>query len=256
MKKIPIMIGVLALALTLSACGTKTQDNLNGTDSNGPTDNSSTESYSDTPVTPETPVVPVTEETNSIKPTEPVSPAATSSVTTKTMERTLDGQTDLFKQYSSAIIKTSAGNIEVKFYPESPVTVNNFMNLAKEGFYNGTKFHRVMKDFMIQGGDPLTKATDTSVYGTGGPDYRFADEFNSHKLVAGSLAMANSGPNTNGSQFFIVTAASTPWLDGVHTNFGEVTKGMEAVRAIESSETNSRDLPIKDVLVNSIELVK
>lgn len=172
------------------------------------------------------------------------------------MIRNLDDQTDLFKQYSSAIINTSAGKIEVKFYSESPVTVNNFMNLAKEGFYNKTKFHRIIKDFMIQAGDPLTKESDTSVYGTGGPDYRFADEFNNHKLVAGSLAMANSGANTNGSQFFIVTLDATPWLDGKHTNFGEVTKGMEIVKAIEAAETNSRDLPIKDILINSIELVK
>lgn len=170
--------------------------------------------------------------------------------------RNLDDQIDLFKDYSGAIIKTSAGDIEIKFYAESPITVNNFMNLAKSGFYTNTKFHRVIPDFMIQGGDPLTKEADTSVYGTGGPEYRFADEFNSHKLVAGSLAMANSGPGTNGSQFFIVTATETPWLDGHHTNFGEVVKGMDVVKAIEASETNSRDLPVKDVVVKGIELVK
>jgi len=172
------------------------------------------------------------------------------------MIRNLDGQIDAFKDYSGAIIKTNQGNIEVKFYPESPITVNNFMNLATSGFYDGTKFHRVIKDFMIQGGDPLSKESNASVYGTGGPDYKFADEFNSHKLVAGSLAMANSGPGTNGSQFFIVTLDATPWLDGKHTNFAEVIGGMEVVKAIEASETNSRDLPMKDVIVNSIELVK
>jgi cyclophilin family peptidyl-prolyl cis-trans isomerase len=172
------------------------------------------------------------------------------------MIRNLDGQIDAFKDYSGAIIKTNQGNIEVKFYPESPITVNNFMNLATSGFYNGTKFHRVIKDFMIQGGDPLSKESDTSVYGTGGPAYKFADEFNGHKLVAGSLAMANSGPGTNGSQFFIVTLDATPWLDGKHTNFAEVIKGMEVVTAIEASETNSRDLPVQDIIVNSIELVK
>jgi peptidyl-prolyl cis-trans isomerase B (cyclophilin B) len=170
--------------------------------------------------------------------------------------RNLDDQIDLFADYSGAIIKTSKGDIEIKFYAESPITVNNFMNLAKEGFYNNTKFHRVIKDFMIQGGDPLTKEDNTMVYGTGGPDYRFADEFNSHKLVAGSLAMANSGPGTNGSQFFIVTAPETSWLDGHHTNFGEVIKGMEVVKEIEVSETNSRDLPIVDVTIKEIELVK
>lgn len=170
--------------------------------------------------------------------------------------RNLDDQIDLFADYSGVIIKTSAGDIEIKFYAESPITVNNFMNLAKDGFYNNTKFHRVIPDFMIQGGDPLTKEANAMVYGTGGPDYRFADEFNAHKLVAGSLAMANSGPGTNGSQFFIVTLDATPWLDGKHTNFGEVVKGMEVVKAIEASETNSRDLPVKDVVVKGIELVK
>jgi len=243
MKRIPMILGVFALALTLSACGTSNDsNNLNGTDAYQATDNNSVQ----TPVTPET---------NTIKQAEATS-TVTSPAVTKTMTRTLDGQKDLFKDYSGAIIKTSEGNIEVKFYPESPITVNNFMNLAQEGFYNKTKFHRVMKDFMIQGGDPLTKETDTSVYGTGGPEYRFADEFNTHKLVAGSLAMANSGPNTNGSQFFIVTTAETPWLDGVHTNFGYVVDGMDVVRKIEGTDVNSRDLPVKDMVVSGIELVK
>lgn len=173
------------------------------------------------------------------------------------MNRVLPDQTDLFADYSGAIIKTSEGNIEVKFYPESPITVNNFMNLAKSGFYNNTKFHRIIKDFMIQGGDPLTKEADTSVYGTGGPEYRFADEINNHKLVAGSLAMANTGmPVTNGSQFFIVTLDETPWLDGKHTNFGYVTDGMDVVKKIEAAETGARDLPVKDIVVKGIELVK
>jgi len=165
--------------------------------------------------------------------------------------------TDLSKEYSQAIIKTNLGNITVKFYAaESPFTVNNFLNLAKAGFYNNTKFHRVIKDFMIQGGDPLSKEADTSVYGTGGPNYRFKDEFNNHKLVLGSLAMANSGPNTNGSQFFIVTAPETPWLDGKHTNFGEVVGGLEIVKKIGNVATGANDLPTTDVVINSIELLK
>ena len=164
---------------------------------------------------------------------------------------------DLTKVYSQALIKTSEGDITVKFYAaDSPNTVNNFLNLAKAGFYNGTRFHRVIKDFMIQGGDPLSKGDDSSVYGTGGPGYQFKDEFNSHKLVAGSLAMANSGPDTNGSQFFIVTLNETPWLDGKHTNFGEVVKGMDVVKKIEAEPVNGRDLPLKDVKVISIELIK
>jgi cyclophilin family peptidyl-prolyl cis-trans isomerase len=164
---------------------------------------------------------------------------------------------DLTKEYSQAVIKTTLGNISVKFYAtDSPFTVNNFMNLAQAGFYDGTKFHRVIKDFMIQGGDPLSKGTDISVYGTGGPNYRFKDEFNDHKLVLGSLAMANSGPNTNGSQFFIVTAEETPWLDGHHTNFGEVIKGLDIVQKIGQVETGANDRPVTEVFINSIELSK
>ncbi|HZJ40811.1 MAG TPA: peptidylprolyl isomerase [Candidatus Saccharimonadales bacterium] len=173
------------------------------------------------------------------------------------MIRILDNQKDLAAEYSQAIIKTSLGDITVKFYnSDSPITVNNFMNLAQQGFYNGTKFHRVIKDFMIQGGDPNSKETDTNMYGTGDPGYKFADEFNSHKLIAGSLAMANSGPNTNGSQFFIVTLAETPWLDGMHTNFGEVVDGLDVVKNIEGVATGARDIPVADVVVNSIELKK
>jgi cyclophilin family peptidyl-prolyl cis-trans isomerase len=166
-------------------------------------------------------------------------------------------QENLVSQFSGAVIKTNQGNITVKFYgQESPITVNNFMNLAKQGFYIGTKFHRVIKDFMIQGGDPNSKDDDWSNDGMGGPGYKFQDEFNQHQLVKGSLAMANSGPNTNGSQFFIVTKESTPWLDGKHTNFGEVVEGMEVVAKIEAAEANENDHPIEDMTVNSVELVK
>jgi cyclophilin family peptidyl-prolyl cis-trans isomerase len=230
--------------LTLSACGTTTVNNYN--DVNVLLDNQ---------LKTETTSVLGQNKTNSIKADSKSGVTSTSAVT-KTMTRTLDGQTDLFADYSGAILKTSEGNIEVKFYPESPITVNNFMNLAKSGFYNNTKFHRVIKDFMIQGGDPLTKESNTSYYGTGGPEYRFADEFNNHKLVEGSLAMANSGPGTNGSQFFIVTLDATPWLDGMHTNFGYVTDGMDVVKKIEATETGTRDLPVKDIVVKGIELVK
>jgi cyclophilin family peptidyl-prolyl cis-trans isomerase len=164
---------------------------------------------------------------------------------------------DLFKEYSGAIIKTNLGDIKVKFYgDESPLTVNNFLNLAQEGFYDKTKFHRVIKDFMIQGGDPNSKDDDRSNDGIGGPDYKFKDEINSHKLVKGSFAMANAGPDTNGSQFFIVTAESTPWLDGKHTNFGYVTEGMDVVDKIGITETGARDYPVKDIIIESMELVK
>jgi len=157
---------------------------------------------------------------------------------------------------SQAIIKTTLGDITVKFYgQDSPATVANFVKLAQEGFYDGTKFHRVIKGFMIQGGDPLSKDDSLkSRWGTGGPGYDFADEINSHQLVKGSLAMANSGPDTNGSQFFIVTAANTPWLDGKHTNFGVVIAGLEVVSKIENVATQGPDRPVEGVVIESIEL--
>ena len=162
----------------------------------------------------------------------------------------------LTKQYNAANIKTNYGNIKIKFYnDDSPITVNNFMNLAKKGFYNGLKFHRVIPDFMIQSGCPNSKDDDWNNDGTGGPGYSFQDEFNKHKLVKGSLAMANSGPNTNGSQFFIVTKDSTPWLDGKHTNFGYVEEGMDIVEKIEKVDTNERDHPTDDVIIESVGLL-
>ncbi|MCK4744749.1 peptidylprolyl isomerase [Candidatus Parcubacteria bacterium] len=164
---------------------------------------------------------------------------------------------DLVKEYSSVILKTNFGDIKISLYgKESPITVNNFLTLAKKGFYDNTKFHRVIKNFMIQGGDPNSKDGDWSNDGTGGPGYKFEDEINSHKLVRGSLAMANSGPNTNGSQFFIVTAETTAWLDGKHTNFGYVSEGMNIVEKIESVEKNKNDHPTVDVIINKIELIK
>jgi len=156
---------------------------------------------------------------------------------------------------TSAIIKTTKGDITVEFYNESPKTVENFVTLAQEGFYDGTKFHRIIQGFMIQGGDPLTKDdTKKQMWGTGGPDYRFEDEFNNHKLVKGSLAMANAGPNTNGSQFFIVTATETAWLDGKHTNFGHVTMGMDVVDAIETIETDMADAPLEAIEILGVTL--
>jgi cyclophilin family peptidyl-prolyl cis-trans isomerase len=164
---------------------------------------------------------------------------------------------DLAKEFNGVILKTNMGDIKIKLYVDaSSLTVNNFLNLAKKNFYDGTKFHRVIKDFMIQGGDPNSKDDDWSNDGIGGPGYKFQDEFNDHKLVGGSLAMANSGPNTNGSQFFIVTAEATPWLDGKHTNFGEVLEGMDIVKKIEAAGVNENDHPLQDISINSIELIK
>jgi peptidyl-prolyl cis-trans isomerase B (cyclophilin B) len=150
---------------------------------------------------------------------------------------------------STATMNTSAGAIEVELFDEdAPQTVANFRKLAGDRFYDGVIFHRVIPDFMIQGGDP-------DGTGTGGPGYTFDDEINQHKIVRGALAMANAGPNTNGSQFFIVTTAAAPWLDGKHTVFGEVTGGgMETVEAIEGLPTDDRDRPLEPPAIESIEL--
>jgi peptidyl-prolyl cis-trans isomerase B (cyclophilin B) len=149
---------------------------------------------------------------------------------------------------STANMNTSHGTIALRLFDEdAPKTVENFRKLASDGFYDGVIFHRVISDFMIQGGCPQGT-------GTGGPGYTFEDEINPHKVVRGALAMANAGPNTNGSQFFIVTAQSAPWLDGKHTVFGEVTAGMETVDAIEGLPTDARDRPLEPVTIESIEL--
>jgi peptidyl-prolyl cis-trans isomerase B (cyclophilin B) len=149
---------------------------------------------------------------------------------------------------SSATLQTSAGPVSVELHDEAaPNTVANFRKLATEGFYNGLTFHRVIPDFMIQGGCP--EGT-----GTGGPGYSFEDEINDHKVVRGALAMANAGPDTNGSQFFIVTTEAAPWLDGKHTVFGRVTDGMEAVEAIEAAPTGGNDRPLEPQVIERIEL--
>lgn len=152
-----------------------------------------------------------------------------------------------------AIIRTNYGDIGIEFFfDKAPNTSGNFIRLAENQFYDGTKFHRVIPNFMIQGGDPFSKGEDTSRYGTGGPGYTFADEINDIKIVRGTLAMANSGPNTNGSQFFIVTAAETPWLDGKHTVFGEVVSGFDVVEKIGRVETGARDIPLIPVVIEKV----
>jgi peptidyl-prolyl cis-trans isomerase B (cyclophilin B) len=145
-----------------------------------------------------------------------------------------------------ARLNTNHGAIEVELFPvDAPKTVDNFVKLARDGFYDGVIFHRVIPDFMIQGGDP----TGT---GTGGPGYTFEDEFNDRKVERGALAMANAGPNTNGSQFFIVTTESAPWLDGKHTVFGRVTAGMEVVDTISELPRDARDKPHDDAVIESV----
>jgi cyclophilin family peptidyl-prolyl cis-trans isomerase len=147
-----------------------------------------------------------------------------------------------------AVLNTSEGAIEFELYPdEAPKTVANFEKLATDGFYDGLSFHRVIPDFMIQGGCPLGT-------GSGDPGYKFEDEFNEHKVDRGALAMANSGPNTNGSQFFIVTAEACAWLDGKHTVFGRVTGGQDVVDRISAVERDGRDRPVEPITIESVEL--
>jgi peptidyl-prolyl cis-trans isomerase B (cyclophilin B) len=149
---------------------------------------------------------------------------------------------------SAATLHTNHGPIVIElFEDDAPKTVANFTKLAGDGFYDGVIFHRVIPDFMIQGGDP----TGT---GSGGPGYTFEDEFNDNKVVRGALAMANAGPNTNGSQFFIVTTEAASWLDGKHTVFGRVTDGMDVVDAISALQTDARDRPSTDVVIERVEL--
>src|SRR5438874_4363528 len=149
---------------------------------------------------------------------------------------------------TNATMQTNKGAIELELFDEdAPKTVENFTKLAREGFYDGVIFHRVIEDFMIQGGDP----TGT---GSGGPGYEFEDEPNEHPVDRGALAMANAGPNTNGSQFFIVTADACPWLDGKHTVFGRVTSGMDVVDAISAVDRDARDRPSEPVVVERVEL--
>jgi peptidyl-prolyl cis-trans isomerase B (cyclophilin B) len=149
---------------------------------------------------------------------------------------------------SSATLRTSAGPIDVELFDDdAPKTVANFRTLVGDGFYDGLIFHRVIPNFMLQGGCPQGT-------GTGGPGYVFEDEINEHKIVRGALAMANAGPNTNGSQFFIVTADAAPWLDGKHTVFGRVSAGMEAVDAIEAAPTDERDRPREPQVIERVEI--
>ena len=149
---------------------------------------------------------------------------------------------------TNATIETNHGTIELELYPDdAPKTVDNFVKLAEDGFYDGVIFHRVIEGFMIQGGDP----TGT---GSGGPGYQFEDEANDHRVVRGALAMANAGPNTNGSQFFIVTADEASWLDGKHTVFGRVTSGMDVVDTISSVPKDRNDRPRDEVRIEGVRI--
>ena len=146
---------------------------------------------------------------------------------------------------SSAVVTTNKGAIELELFDDAPKTVENFVKLARDGFYDGIVFHRVIPDFMVQGGDP----TGT---GMGGPGYQFDDEQNGRAVERGVIAMANSGPNTNGSQFFIVTAEACPWLNGLHTVFGRVSGGMDVVDAIGNADTDGQDRPLEEIRIESV----
>jgi len=224
MKKITAILSILFLSLALSGCSQKEVPATNNM-ANNASSNSGNQSH-----------------------------LGESSATSS--DRTLAGQKDLFQKYRTAILKTNYGDITVEFYgDDAPITVNNFMNLASTGFYDNTKFHRVIKDFMIQAGDPNSRGSDKAKYGMGGPGYDFADEYNTHQLVRGSLAMANRGKDTNGSQFFIVTKELfTPMTGQYYTNFGRVVSGMKTVDKIEGLTTDESDHPVKDAIIKSIEL--
>jgi len=170
-------------------------------------------------------------------------------------QNALGDNSALVEQYAFATVKTSLGDIKVKLNGDkTPVAAGNFLKLAKAGFYDGTKFHRVIKGFMIQGGDPNSKGTNTATWGMGGPEYKFDDELTGQeKYPQGTLAMANAGPDTNGSQFFIVTASPEAPLPPSYTVFGSVVSGLDVALKIENVKTGAQDRPVEDVVIKSIE---
>jgi cyclophilin family peptidyl-prolyl cis-trans isomerase len=165
---------------------------------------------------------------------------------------------DIMKDRPIIEFNTTKGNITIELFSDlSPNTASKIIKYTKEGVYDNTLFHRVIDNFMIQGGDPNTKdPSKSALYGTGDAGEKFDDEINDELLVKGSFAMANSGPDTNGSQFFIVTADSTPWLDGGHTNLGKVIGGMDIVETIGKVDTQPNDRPVEDVKIISAKVVK
>jgi cyclophilin family peptidyl-prolyl cis-trans isomerase len=169
-----------------------------------------------------------------------------------------DSSENLAKKYPFAVIRTNLGDIKVKLdAPNAPKTVENFLKLANSDFYDGTKLHRVIRGFMIQGGDPNSKTANTASWGTGGPGYKFADELKgTEKYNQGTLAMANSGPNTNGSQFFIVTASPGYPLPPSYTVFGTVVSGLDTALKIENVKTESNDRPIEDVVITGVQVLE
>jgi cyclophilin family peptidyl-prolyl cis-trans isomerase len=165
---------------------------------------------------------------------------------------------DIMKDRPIIEFETNKGNITIELFSDlSPNTASKIIKYTKEGVYDNTLFHRVIDSFMIQGGDPNTKdPSKAALYGTGDAGEKFDDEINDELLVKGSFAMANSGPDTNGSQFFIVTTESTPWLDGAHTNAGKVIGGLDIAESISTVQTGAQDRPAEDVKIISAKVVK
>jgi cyclophilin family peptidyl-prolyl cis-trans isomerase len=178
-------------------------------------------------------------------------PAITAASTTPTNMESLNN-------IKTAVITTNYGTIEIEFNTTAPNAAANFKKLASEKFYDGVRFHRVIKDFMIQTGDPNSKDTSKiNTWGQGGPGYKFADELTgTEKYTLGTVAMANSGPNTNGSQFFIVTANPGVALDPLYTVFAKVTKGIDVAEKIQNVKTTGSptDRPVEDVIIQKVEL--
>ena len=169
-------------------------------------------------------------------------------------ETAFSQQTNIMLNAKFVVLDTSAGQIRIElFRSKAPVTVNNFVSLASAGFYDKTKFHRVVEGMLIQGGDPLTREPDRELYGSGGPGYVFEDELNDIPMVRGVVAMANLGrPKTNGSQFFVLTANKAPSLDGNYTIFGRVVEGMSVVDNINAGEVGERQIPLKPVVIENV----
>lgn len=186
----------------------------------------------------------------------PNSAITTDTATTTEAKSEIKSDTNTIKKMTTVIMTTNQGAITLELFADTkPKTVENFVKLANDGFYNGTRFHRVIKGFMIQGGDPLSAdVANQPRWGTGGPGYSFEDELSGdNKNAIGTISMANSGPNTNGSQFFINTANNN-FLDTKHTVFGKVTAGMDIVSAIENNKTGQNDRPIEDMIIEKIEV--
>ena len=206
------------------------------------------------------PQVKVDQVSTSTEATSSVKKTTTTITTKKNMKSTSSNGSStlqLPEKITSATITTNKGIIEITFATDTPETVKSFASLALTHFYDGTRFHRIIRDFMIQGGDPLSKdIANKNRWGTGGPGYSFEDEIHPYDtFTQGTLAMANSGPNTNGSQFFIVTAiAGTPWLIGKHTVFGRVTKGLDVALRMGDMQTDGADRPVQDVIVEKVEI--